>query len=111
MFGTYHTFALREVCGVGLCGEVTLVVFSQAYVEMIKSDVTASLCQESHTFSIMNVDIVDICVIAMVEEYSRSWTTPCAHCYYGSSFQPIVFPVRSMKLTFTYLYDVFGVNP
>ena len=64
--------ARREVCCICLSCEVSLAI-AQSHVEVVEIDVIADLRQESHALGIVNRCILDMGILASIEENSRRW--------------------------------------
>ena len=106
------TLTAREVSSIGLCSEVTRIVLAtEAYVELFEGDVLADLCQETHTFGIMDAYIFQAGILVHMHEDARSRTLVVTHGHLGTRNETGILPMRCMECTFVNLLGVVGRAP
>ena len=90
---------------ISLSSKVTRIVLAtQAYAKLIKSNVLTKLSQQTHTLGIMNLHILYGSVYVVREEDARRRTIPAAKSHHSARHQSLVFPLRSQDTAWSNLF-------
>ena len=95
----------REMRSICLSSEITwILVAAQTYAEFFQRDILAQLCQESHTFSIMNLHVFKSCIFVVRQENTWRRSAPPSHSDCRTGHKAAVFPVWCMDQIVSHLH-------